>query len=147
MNRALTRRVVVRLAPVALVCLAAAASFFVIQDGGPWVAGNLLPLAALTGLSWLALYTGDGYWARTVRMDPAPTGRLRRSDWRMPLGVLGFAIPALGLSVYLHYAYSVNLDGMFDNGPGELFRYLPIYTGGAGGIGFAIGWIVGRNLL
>ena len=64
----------------------------------------------------------------------------------MPLGVVGFAIPALGLAVYLHYAYSVNLDDMFADGPGQLFRFLPMYTVVAGGIGFAIGWIVGRNI-
>ena len=67
---------------------------------------------------------------------------------RMPLGTLGFAIPALGLSAYLHYAYAVNLDGMFDDSlyPGRVFRYLPVYTVVAGGLGFAIGWIVGRNI-
>jgi hypothetical protein len=27
-----------------------------------------------------------------------------------------------------------------------LFRYLPIYTIFAGSIGFAIGWIAGRNI-
>jgi hypothetical protein len=30
--------------------------------------------------------------------------------------------------------------------PQELFRYLPLYTLVAGGIGFAIGWIAGRNV-
>ena len=65
----------------------------------------------------------------------------------MPLGTLGFAIPALGLSVYLHYAYAVNLNDMFTDAhyPDRVFRYLPLYTLVAGGIGFAIGWIVGRN--
>ena len=66
----------------------------------------------------------------------------------MPLGTLGFAIPALGLSTYLHYAYSVNLDDMFSTAPfpDRVFRYLPVYTLVAGGIGFAIGWIAGRNV-
>ena len=42
----------------------------------------------------------------------------------------------------------MNLDGMFDGAarPAELFRYLPVYTTVAGGIGFAIGYIVGRNI-
>ena len=44
------------------------------------------------------------------------------------------------------YAYAVNLDGMFAGGAGDLFRYLPVYTAGAGLIGYAIGWIVGRNV-
>ena len=64
------------------------------------------------------------------------------------LGTIGYAIPAVGLSLYLHYAFAVNLDGLFGDPPvpGQLFRFLPVYTFGAGAIGFAIGWIVGRNL-
>jgi hypothetical protein len=52
------------------------------------------------------------------------------------------------LSLYLHYAYNVNLNGMFTDAvyPERVFRYLPIYTLAAGSIGFAIGWIVGRNV-
>ncbi len=131
------RRLLLRLSPVAAVCVVMAAWFNDVQDGGPWVIYNLLPLALLLGLSWLALRRGDGYWS-------GPRG-IR--DWRMPLGVLGFAIPALGLAGYLHYAFTVDLDGMFGAGPGELFRFLPLYNLVAGGIGFAIGWIVGRNIL
>jgi hypothetical protein len=64
------------------------------------------------------------------------------------MGMLGYSVPALGLSIYLHYAYSVNLNDLFTDStnPAQLFRFLPIYTLVAGGIGFAIGWIVGRNL-
>lgn len=115
------------------VAIAAAAWFNDVQDNGPWVARNLLPLAILVSLSVLTLQRGGGRW----------TG----AGWQLPLGVVGFAIPALGLAAYLHYAYSINLDGMFDGGPGALFRFLPVYTTVAGGIGFAIGWIVGRNVL
>ena len=66
----------------------------------------------------------------------------------MPLGTLGFAIPALGLSIYLHYAYAVNLNDLFGDVqyPDRVFRFLPAYTLVAGAIGFAIGWIVGRNV-
>lgn len=122
-----------RLTPVLFVAIAAAVWFNDVQGGGPWVIRNLLPLALLVALAAMTLLRGEGRW----------TGR----GWRMPLGVAGFAIPALGLSCYLHYAYSVNLDGIFDDGAGELFRFLPLYTIVAGGIGFAIGWIVGRNVL
>lgn len=124
---------VLRLAPVLFVVIAAAAWFNDVQDHGPWVSRNLLPLVLLVGLAAVTLARGGGRWAG--------------AGWRMPLGVAGFAIPALGLSCYLHYAYSVNLDGMFDDGPGQLFRFLPLYTAVAGGIGFAIGWIVGRNVV
>ena len=124
--------IVVRLLPVVLVVLAAGMWFNEVQFGGPWVTRNLAPLGIVAALSLFTLYRGDGTWSG--------------SGWRLPLGTLGFAIPALGLSTYLHYAYSVNLDNMFDAGAGDLFRFLPMYTAGAGAIGFAIGWIVGRNV-
>jgi len=124
----------VRLLPVFLLATAAGFWFVDVQEGGPWAMRNLLPLLALVILSFLTLYKGDGRWS----------GR----GMRMPLGTLGFAIPALGLSAYLHYAYSVNLNDMFSDAefPDRVFRYLPAYTLVAGGIGFAIGWIVGRNV-
>ena len=122
----------VRLSPVVFVVLAAAAWINDVQDGGPWVARNLVPLSLVLLLAIFTLIRGHGHWAG--------------SGWRLPLGTLGFAIPAIGLTVYLHYAYSVNLNGLFDGGAGDLFRFLPLYTVVAGGIGFAIGWIVGRNV-
>ena len=125
-------QIAVRLAPVVFVALAAAAWFDDVQSGGQWVARNLAPLGALVLLAAVTLVRGRGRW----------TG----GGWRMPLGVTGFAVPVLGLSSYLHYAYAVNLDGMFDDGAGELFRYLPLYTIVAGAIGFAIGWIIGRSV-
>ena len=68
--------------------------------------------------------------------------------WASARAILGFAIPAIGLSIYLHYGYSIDLHGMFSESvyPEELFRYLPVYTMFAGMIGFAIGWIAGRNV-
>lgn len=129
---ALPGQALLRLLPVLLPTLAAAAWIAEVEAGGPWLTRNLLPLALLLLLAYVTLRRGGGRW----------TG----AGWRAPLGVLGFSIPALGLSLYLHYAYAVNLDGMFDDGPAELFRYLPYYTVVAGLIGFAIGWIVGRNV-
>lgn len=125
---------VLRLLPVLLVAVAAGLWFADVQDGGPWVARNLLPLALLVGLSFFTLQRGGGRWSG--------------ADMRLPLGTLGFSIPAFGLAVYLHYAYAVNLNDMFGDAmyPDRVFRYLPAYTLVAGGIGFAIGWIVGRNL-
>ncbi len=125
-------QLLLRLAPVLLIAIAAGVWFNDVQQGGPWVVRNLVPLALIVALSVLALLRGGGRW----------TG----AGWKLPLGIVGFAIPALGLTAYLHYAYSVNLDDMFADGPGQLFRFLPIYTVVAGGIGFAIGWIVGRNV-
>lgn len=120
--------------PIVLVCAASALWFNDVQDGGPYVLLNLLPLAILIALSALTLHLGGGRWS----------GRGKR----LPLGVIGYAIPALGLALYLHYAYLTNLNGMFTDAayPDEVFRYLPIYTIVAGGIGFGIGWIAGRNV-
>lgn len=125
---------VVRLLPVLLVAVAAAFWFADVQQGGPWLARNLVPLAVLVVLSFLTLRLGGGRWSG--------------AGMRMPLGTLGFAIPALGLTAYLHYAYSINLNDMFSDAehPERVFRYLPAYTLVAGGIGFAIGWIAGRNV-
>jgi hypothetical protein len=128
-----TKYLVVRLFPVLLLAVAAAFWFADVQQGGPWVVRNLVPLLALVLLSWLTLYRGNGRWSG--------------AGMRMPLGTLGFAIPTLGLTAYLHYAYSINLNDMFGDAeyPDRVFRYLPAYTLVAGGIGFGIGWIAGRN--
>jgi hypothetical protein len=128
------RLTAIRVLPLLLLTIAAAAWFHDVQEGGPYVLRNLLPPAVLLLLATLTVWRADGSW----------TGR----GWRWPLGLVGFAIPALGLSLYLHYAYSVNLNGMFDDAeqPTRVFRYLPAYTLVAGAIGFSIGWIVGRNV-
>ena len=127
-------RLLVRLLPLVLLLLAAAVWMNDVQQGGPYVLRNLLPPLLVLILAAMTLHRGKGTW----------TG----AGWRMPLGTLGFAVPALGLSVYLHYAYAVNLNDLFgrSEGPGQLFRFLPAYTLVAGGIGFAIGWIAGKNV-
>ena len=124
----------IRVLPLLLLTIAAAAWFNDVEQGGPYVLRNLLPPAVLLLLATIIVWRAGGSW----------TGR----GWRWPLGLVGFAIPALGLSLYLHYAYSVNLNGMFDDAeqPARVFRFLPAYTLVAGGIGFSIGWIVGRNV-
>lgn len=130
----LTRFILVRLSPVLMLVVAAGFWFNDVQEGGPYVFRNLVPPVVLVLLSAFTLLRGGGTW----------TG----AGWRLPLGVAGFAIPALGLSAYLHYAYSVNLNDLFTDAtnPQGLFRFLPYYTLVAGGIGFVIGWIVGKNV-
>lgn len=132
--RAASRYTLWRLVPVVLVTAAAAFWFNDVQEGGPWVLRNLLPLLILVLLSGIVLRVGGGEWGGAGK--------------RLSLGVVGYAIPALGLGLYLHYAYAINLNGMFTDAayPDRVFRYLPYYTVVAGGIGFAIGWIAGRNL-
>jgi hypothetical protein len=128
------RPFLVRLAPLVLLVIAVGFWIDDVQQGGPYVLRNLVPPVVVLLLAAITLYRGDGTW----------TG----SGFRLPLGVAGYAIPALGLSAYLHYAYSVNLNGLFTDAtnPEGLFRFLPIYTLVAGGIGFAIGWIAGKNV-
>jgi len=128
------RLVAIRLLPIVLLLGATGLWFNEVQEGGPFVLRNYIPPAIVFALALLTLWRGEGHW----------TGR----GWRMPLGTAGYAVPALGLSIYLHYAYAVNLNDMFSaaEGSGQLFRFLPVYTTVAGGVGFAIGWIVGKNL-
>lgn len=132
---ALSRRIaLLKLSPVLLVILAASLWFAQVEKGEPYLLRNLLPLLVLVLLAVFTLHRGSGSWLG--------------AGWRLPLGTLGFAIPTLGLSAYLHYAYAVNLGDMFGDAPypARVFRFLPIYTLVAGAIGFVIGWIVGRNV-
>lgn len=124
----------IRLTPAVLVTAAAMAYVASVEWPGPYVARNLLPMLMVIALAAITLYRGGGRW--------------NGSGWRWPLGTLGFALPAIGLSLYLHHAYAVDRDGMASEAidPVALFRYLPIYTIFAGAIGFAIGWIAGRNI-
>lgn len=126
--------IVVRLLPVILVTAAIIVYVVNVEGGDAYAVRNTLPMLVVILLAAMTLKSGGGRW----------TG----SGWRWPLATLGFAIPALGLSLYLHYGYSVDLNGMYSQSvyPRELFRYLPAYTTFAGGIGFAIGWIVGRKV-
>jgi hypothetical protein len=130
----MTRLILVRLAPLVMLVVAAGLWFNDVQQGGPYVIRNLVPPTVLLMLATIALLRGSGTW----------TG----SGWQWPLGTAGFAIPSIGLSAYLHYAYAVNLNDLFTDAtnPQGLFRYLPVYTLVAGGIGFAIGWLAGRNV-
>lgn len=124
----------VRLLPVLLAMCAAAAYVISVEGGNAYAIRNTVPLVLVVMLSLLALLLGKGQWNGV--------------GWRWPLGIVGFAIPSVGLSIYLHYAYAVNLDDMFsgtDKGA-EVFRYLPIYTTVTGGFGFAIGWIIGSRV-
>ncbi len=89
----------VRVLPVLLLLVATGVWFSDVQEGEQYLLRNLLPLGAVLVLSLLTVWRGKGSW----------TG----SGWRWALGTLGFAIPAVGLSMYLHYAYSVNLNDMF----------------------------------
>jgi predicted Na+-dependent transporter len=133
----MTRRtpgVLPRLIPVVLVTAAAMSYAAWVERADAYLGRNLVPMLLLVVLAAVALHRGKGSW----------TG----SGWCWPLATIGFALPALGLSLYLHYGYTVDLNGMVSESiyPQEVFRYLPIYTTFAGAIGFSIGWIAGKNV-
>ena len=93
---------------------------------GVFLLRNLMPAAlAWVLLLWVVMrHAGDARW------------------W---LGWIGFLVPTLGLSGYLHLAFLNDWDGLATQAvtPDQFFRYLPIFALFAGGIGFAIGRIVG----
>jgi hypothetical protein len=124
----------IRLLPVVFSAAAAIAYVFHVEGGNAYAIRNTGPIIIVILLALITLWRGSGHW----------TG----SGWSWLLGTCGFAIPALGLSIYLHYGYASDLNGMYSEAiyPKELFRFLPLYTIVAGTIGFAIGWIVGRNV-
>jgi len=124
----------IRLSPVAFLILAAIAYVFHVEGSDAYAWRNTVPMLLVVMLAFITLRKGGGTW----------TG----SGWRWLLGTVGFAIPAAGLSLYLHYGYAIDLSGMYSESvyPEELFRYLPLYTIVAGAIGFAIGWIAGKNV-
>lgn len=128
------RILLVRLMPVGLLVASAMAYVAYVEGGDAYAFRNGLPMLIVLVLAAMTLKLGDGRWAG--------------AGWKWPLGTIGFAIPAVGLSLYLHYGYATDLDGMVSSAstPTELFRYLPIYTLVAGVIGFTIGWIAGRNV-
>ncbi len=130
----MTLTFVVRLLPVAFVTAASMAYVVAVEGRDAYAVRNLVPMLVFLALAAVTLQRGGGRW----------TG----SGWRWLLGTAGFAIPAIGLSLYLHYGYAHDLNGMYSEAvyPAELFRFLPIYTLVAGAIGFAIGWIIGRNV-
>ncbi|MEM7452163.1 MAG: hypothetical protein AAF350_12070 [Pseudomonadota bacterium] len=96
---------------------------------GRYVGNNVAPAAA----AWVLLV-----WI-LMRQPVSP---------RWWLGWVGFLVPALGLSGYVHLAFLNDWRGIASGAvtPELLFFFLPIYAAVAGGIGFAIGWIVGRAL-
>ncbi len=119
-----------------VIFVTAGAMIFVawVEGDSGYVLRNMLPMMIVLILAFITLMKGDGSWTA--------------AGWRWPLGTIGFAIPTLGLTLYLHYRYSVDLDAIVSEStyPRQLFRFLPIYTSFAGAIGFAIGWIAGRNV-
>ena len=83
--KSLASLIVVRLLPVLFVVAAAMAYVFYVEGDHPYAPRNTLPMFGVLLLALIALVRGQGRWAG--------------SGWRWPLGTLGFAVPALGLSL------------------------------------------------
>lgn len=132
--RRITQLFLVRLSPVLLLVAAFVAYVVHVQGASRYALLNVVPVLIALALATYTLVRGRGSW--------------HGAGWRWPLATLGYAIPTVGLSLYLHYGWSVDRDGMATEAIDSfaLFRYLPLYTMVAGAIGFAIGWIVGRNV-
>ncbi len=128
-----TGLIIIRLLPIVLLVAALLFWMYDVQGRDGFVLRNTIAPILWVLLSALTLYRGDGNWTGAGK--------------RMLFGTLGFAVPAIGLTGYLHYAYAVNLNDMFTTAdePLRVFEYLPLYTVVAGAIGFAIGWIAGRD--
>ncbi len=120
--------------PPLILLAGAAAVILTVERFGAFAFRNLLPLAVTLSLVVWTLADAGWRWRRALR--------------RRILATAGFAVPAVGLSLYLHLGLALDWGGMASRArtPELLFRFLPYYTIGAGCIGFAIGWIIGRNL-
>ena len=128
-------RFLVRVLTLALPLAAAGVFIADVESGLDTVPRNLVPLAITLLLGVNALVrNGAGWWS------PEP---------RWSLVMLGFAIPAVGLSLYLHVLWQFDIDGLRSGATQTrlLFAYLPLYTCVAGCIGAALGWIIGRGLV
>ena len=127
-------RVVVRTLIVALPLVAVALFIADVEAELDTVARNVAPLLLVVVLAAVSLIRNGGRWWRP--------------DARWPLAVLGFALPAVGLSVYLHGLWHYDVDELRSAARDQrlLFAYLPLYTSVAGAIGAALGWIVGRQV-
>ncbi len=125
---------VVRALTVAAPLAAAALFVIAVQGPRPTVLWNLAPLILTLVLALLALGINAGRWWQP--------------DSRWPLAAAGFAVPAVGLTLYLHalWHYDINATRSSALATNSLFVYLPIYALLAGAIGFALGFRIGREV-
>ena len=126
------RRTLRRVAGLTLVGVAVAIAAFIQTAGnstGLHYFRNLVPVLASAALFAFTLLARPG-------------------DVRWWLAGAGFALPAVGLSVYLHLAFLLDWRELASTAltPSRLFAWLPVYAVGAGAIGFCIGWLIGRNV-
>ena len=93
------RLAIFRLLPVLFIAAGAIAYVYYVEGPDTYAPRNSVPILLVVLLAALTLYMGGGRWAG--------------QGYRWPLGTLGFAVPAIGLSMYLHYGFATDLDGMF----------------------------------
>ncbi|MEM8983060.1 MAG: hypothetical protein AAGC71_08545 [Pseudomonadota bacterium] len=128
------RQIAIRLTIVALPLLAVGAGIVVIEHGLGTSARNIAPLFIVLLGAAVALWRNNGRWWHP--------------EARWILMTIGFAVPSVGLSLYLHYRWALDIDAVRTSARNVrlLFAWLPAYTLFAGAIGAALGHIVGRQL-
>lgn len=129
----MTARLAIRHASLWLPLIALALFMRVAQADSGYLLRNLLPLLMAGGLLSAHLTRNRGQWLGS------------RPRWG--IASLGFAAVVVGLNTYVHVLWFYDVDALrtLATQPRLLFRFLPAYTVLAAGIGFAIGWIIGRN--
>ncbi|MEL7296224.1 MAG: hypothetical protein AAGJ86_01115 [Pseudomonadota bacterium] len=114
---------------------------------------DLFCVAAVVAFFWLLTAGNPTTCCRATNATPMVVALVayvfisrRGLDTRFWFALIGFCLPAIGLSAYLHLSFLFDWQGIASNAitPELLFTYLPIYVMVAGATGSAIGWIVGR---
>ncbi len=128
-------RLIVRLLSIAL--LFAGLSMFIAeaQDPATYLSRSMFCMALGFAAPAIAIVRNSGNWL-------AP-------NLAFSLGAWFFAAVIGGLNVYVHSLWFYDIGGIKSDAtqPGILFQFLPFYTVFAGAIGFAIGAIIGSNVL
>lgn len=129
----MTARGLVRHGSVWLPLIALALFMNAAQIDSGYLLRNLVPLLLAGCLLSAHLLRNQGQWLG--------------SEPRLGLASLGFAAVVVGLNAYVHALWFYDIDALrtLATQPRLLFRFLPAYTLLAAGIGFAIGWVIGRN--
>lgn len=126
-------RLFVRLLTLALPLAAIVVFMREVQEPAIYLSRSILCMLLAFVLPAVALLRNGGNWL-------LPKLPYALASWF-------FFFVVLGLNTYVHALWFYDVDAIRSAAtqPAMLFRYLPFYTVLAGGIGFAIGWIIGVN--
>ncbi|MEM1261191.1 MAG: hypothetical protein AAGH76_02215 [Pseudomonadota bacterium] len=127
-------QIVIRLAIVVAPLAAAALYIADVERGLGTALRNIAPLFVVLLGALVTLWRNGGSWWQP--------------ETRWLLMTIGFAVPSVGLSLYLHHRWALDIDAVRSSArnPRLLFVWLPVLTVVSGAIGAALGRIVGRQL-